>query len=74
MLCIKQIWYNNKNRHLENLAISQHSILLSAVKSSRVISHVNMELQSSISETVSVSIIRVDVMSGMITHCIHTHI
>jgi hypothetical protein len=46
---------------------------LNAMKSSRVISHVSMELESNVSETVSVSIIRLDVMSDMTAHCICTH-
>jgi hypothetical protein len=43
-----------------------------AVKSSWVISCVKIELQSDVLETISVFIIRVDVMSGMPACCICT--
>lgn len=43
------------------------------MKSSQVIICVSTELQSNFSETISVYIISIDVMSGMTDHCICTH-
>jgi hypothetical protein len=49
-------------------AVNEVTIII-AMKSSQVISCISIELQSNVSETVSVSIIMIDVMSGMTVHC-----
>jgi hypothetical protein len=47
---------------------------MNTVKSSQAISYVRIELFSRVLKTLSASIIWVDVMNDMPTHCVYTHV